>query len=62
MYLQEQQVHAVFLRHQKYEKIVKSKGIDVAAVLGIVGGDPDMNLEVLESVTKEDLPVDIDFW
>ena len=30
------------------------KGIDVAAVLGIVGGDPDMDLAVLESVTKED--------
>lgn len=30
------------------------KGIDVAAVLGIVGGGPDMDLAVLESVTKED--------
>lgn len=29
------------------------KGIDVAAVLGILGGDPGRNLEVLESVTEE---------
>ena len=34
----------------------------MAAVLGIVGEDPDMDLAVLERVTKEDLPVDIDFW
>lgn len=31
------------------------KGIDVAAILGIVGGDASRELEVLESVTKEDL-------
>ena len=30
------------------------KGIDVAATLGIVGGDPEMELAVLESVTTED--------
>lgn len=30
------------------------KGIDVAATLGIVGGDPEMELAVLESVTAED--------
>ena len=29
------------------------KGIDVAATLGILGGDPDRDLEVLESVTAE---------
>ncbi len=29
------------------------KGIDVAAVLGAIGGNPDLKLEVLESVTKE---------
>ena len=37
------------------------KGIDVAAVLGIVGGDPDMDLAVLESVTKEDQEKTKDF-
>lgn len=31
------------------------KGIDVAAVLGIVGGDPSKNLEVLSTVKKEDI-------
>lgn len=31
------------------------KGIDVAAILGIVGGDASRELEVLESVTKDDL-------
>ncbi len=30
------------------------KGIDTAALLGIIGGDADMNLEVLESVTDDD--------
>lgn len=30
------------------------KGIDVAATLGIVGGDPEMEMAVLESVTAED--------
>ena len=30
------------------------KGTDVAATLGIVGGDPEMELAVLESVTAED--------
>ncbi len=33
------------------------KGIDVAAVLGVVGGDADRELEVLESVTDEDIAV-----
>ena len=31
------------------------KGIDVATVLGIVGGKPDMLLEVLGSITAEDI-------
>ncbi|MCD8037321.1 MAG: L-serine ammonia-lyase, iron-sulfur-dependent, subunit alpha [Clostridiales bacterium] len=31
------------------------KGIDVAAVLGVVGGAADKKLEVLNSVTKEDI-------
>ena len=31
------------------------KGIDVAAVLGIVGGDPSKNLEVLSAVKNEDI-------
>lgn len=31
------------------------KGIEVAAVLGIVGGDPKKELEVLSTVTKEDI-------
>lgn len=31
------------------------KGIDVAATLGVVGGDADMALEVLEKVTEEDI-------
>lgn len=31
------------------------KGIDVAAVLGVVGGDADKKLEVLNSVTKDDI-------
>lgn len=31
------------------------KGIDVAATLGIVGGDADSQLEVLEHVTEEDI-------
>lgn len=31
------------------------KGIDVAAVLGVVGGDADKKLEVLNSVTKNDI-------
>ena len=31
------------------------RGMDVAAVLGIVGGDPDRELAVLESVTDEDI-------
>lgn len=30
------------------------KGIETAVVLGIVGGDPEKKLEVLESVTEED--------
>ena len=30
------------------------KGIDTAALLGIIGGRADMELEVLESVTDED--------
>ena len=30
------------------------KGIDTAALLGIIGGKADMQLEVLESVTDED--------
>ena len=30
------------------------RGIDVAATLGIVGGDPELELAVLESVTDED--------
>ena len=29
------------------------KGVDVAAVLGVVGGDADKELEVLESITQE---------
>ncbi len=31
------------------------KGIDVAAALGVVGGDADSQLEVLEKVTQEDI-------
>ncbi len=31
------------------------KGIDVAAVLGVVGGDADRELEVLQSVTDDDI-------
>lgn len=31
------------------------RGMDVAAILGIVGGDPDQELAVLESVTPEDI-------
>ncbi len=31
------------------------KGIDVAAVLGVVGGNPDKELEVLSEVTGEDI-------
>lgn len=31
------------------------KGIDVAAILGIVGGDASRELEVLESVKPEDV-------
>ena len=31
------------------------KGIEVASVLGIVGGDPQKQLEVLTTVTKEDI-------
>lgn len=31
------------------------RGIDVAAVLGVVGGDPTRELEVLEGVTQEDI-------
>ena len=31
------------------------KGIDVAAVLGVVAGDASRNLEVLEGVKKEDI-------
>jgi len=31
------------------------KGIDVAAVLGIIGGNAEKELEVLEGVTKEDI-------
>ena len=31
------------------------RGIDVAAVLGVVGGDPTRELEVLEEVTEEDI-------
>lgn len=31
------------------------RGMDVAAVLGIVGGDPDRELAVLESITEEDI-------
>lgn len=31
------------------------KGIDVAAVLGIVGGDASKNLEVLSSIKQEDI-------
>lgn len=31
------------------------KGIDVAAVLGVVGGNADKELEVLENVTSEDI-------
>ena len=31
------------------------KGIEVAAILGIVGGDPSQNLAVLESVTEQDI-------
>ena len=31
------------------------KGIDVAATLGVVGGDADSQLEVLEHVTEEDI-------
>ncbi len=31
------------------------RGIDTAATLGIVGGDPDRELAVLESVTQEDI-------
>lgn len=31
------------------------KGIDVAAILGVVGGDADKELEVLENVTEKDI-------
>lgn len=31
------------------------RGMDVAAILGIVGGDPDQELAVLESVTQENI-------
>lgn len=31
------------------------KGIDAAAILGIIGGDADNKLEVLENVTKDDI-------
>ena len=31
------------------------RGIDVAATLGIVGGDADRELEVLEDITQEDI-------
>ena len=31
------------------------RGIDVAATLGIVGGDPERELAVLETVTPEDI-------
>lgn len=31
------------------------KGIDAAAILGIVGGDPDRTLTVLETVTEQDI-------
>lgn len=31
------------------------RGMDVAATLGIVGGDPDRELAVLESITQEDI-------
>lgn len=31
------------------------KGIDVAAILGIVGGDPSKGLEVLDTISKQDL-------
>lgn len=31
------------------------RGMDVAAILGIVGGDPEQELAVLESVTPEDI-------
>lgn len=31
------------------------RGIDVAAILGIVGGDADRELEVLEGITQEDI-------
>ena len=31
------------------------KGIDVAAVLGVVGGEAKKELEVLEGITKEDI-------
>ena len=31
------------------------RGIDVAATLGIVGGDADRELEVLEEITQEDI-------
>lgn len=31
------------------------RGMDVAAILGIVGGDPDQELAVLEGVTQEDI-------
>ena len=30
------------------------KGIEVAAILGMVGGDPDKKLEVIAGVTDED--------
>lgn len=32
-----------------------SKGIEVAATLGVLGGDPDQELAVLQSVTEEDI-------
>ena len=31
------------------------KGIEVAAVLGIVGGNADKTLEVLSEITEEDI-------
>ena len=31
------------------------KGIDVAAILGAVGGNPDQALEVLKNVTQKDI-------